>query len=68
VFGALAVRCWIEGRTGWPARRFVRTARRYRTAEIQAGPHVITAARPLPGDLRQALRATLAGQAPDARR
>ena len=67
MFGALAVSCWIEDRTGWPARRFVRTARRYRTVEIQAGPHVITAARPLSGDLRQALRTTLAGVAADAR-
>ena len=29
---------------------------RYRTIEIQAGPH-LTTARPLPGDLRQALAA-----------
>jgi hypothetical protein len=35
----------------WP------TARRYRTIQIQAGPHVITAADPLPDDLRQALEA-----------
>jgi hypothetical protein len=28
---------------------------RYRTIEIQAGPLLITAACPLPGDLRQAL-------------
>jgi len=35
--------------------KFVRTARRYRTIEIQAGPHPFTAADPLPDDLRQAL-------------
>jgi hypothetical protein len=42
---------------GWSIRKFVKTARRYRTIEIQAGPHVITAADPLPDDLRQALEA-----------
>jgi hypothetical protein len=36
-------------------RKFVKTARRYRTIQIQAGPHVITAADPLPDELRQAL-------------
>ena len=55
MFAALAVSRWIEDRTGWSIRKFVRTARRYRTIEIQAGPHVITAAHPVPGDLRQAL-------------
>jgi hypothetical protein len=35
----------------------VKTARRYRTVEIQAGGHVITAADPLPGELRQTLNA-----------
>jgi hypothetical protein len=57
VFAALAVSRWIENRTGWSIRKFVKTARRYRTIQIQAGPHVITAADPLPGDLRQALEA-----------
>jgi transposase len=55
VFAALAVSRWIEDQTGWSIRKFVRTARRYRTIEIQAGPHTITAADPLPDDLRQAL-------------
>jgi hypothetical protein len=55
VFAALAVSRWIEDRTGWSIRKFVRTARRYRTIEIQAGPHVITAAHPPPDELRQAL-------------
>ncbi len=55
VFAALAVSRWIESQTGWSIRKFVRTARRYRTIEIQAGAHTITAADPLPGDLRQAL-------------
>jgi hypothetical protein len=55
VFAALAVSRWIEARTGWSIRKFVRTTRRYRTIEIQAGDHTITAADPLPGDIRQAL-------------
>ena len=33
----------------------MRTARRYRTIDIQAGGHTITAADPLPDDLRDAL-------------
>jgi hypothetical protein len=55
VFAALAVSRWIEARTGWSIRKFVRTARRYRTIEIQAGTQTITAADPLPDDLRDAL-------------
>jgi len=55
VFAALAVSRWIEARTGWSIRKFVRTARRCRTIEIQAGDHTITAADPLPADLRDAL-------------
>jgi len=55
VFAALAVSRWIEDRTGWSIKKFVRTARRYRTIEIQAGAHTITAADPLSDDLRQAL-------------
>ena len=57
VFAALAVARWIEARTGWSIRKFVRTARRYRTIEIQAGPRIIAAADPVPDDLRQALDA-----------
>jgi hypothetical protein len=52
---ALAVSRWIEDTTGWSIRKFVRTARRYRSIEIQAGPHTVTAADPLPDDLRQVL-------------
>ena len=55
VFAALAVSRWIEARTGWSIRKFVKTARRYRTVEIQAGEHTITAADLLPDDLRGAL-------------
>ena len=37
VLAALAVSRWIEAATGWTIRRFVKTARRYRTIQIQAG-------------------------------
>jgi len=47
----------VEARTGWSIRKFVKTARDYRTIEIQAGRQAITAADPLPDDLRQALEA-----------
>ena len=55
VFAALAVSRLVEQATGWSIRRFVRTTRRYRTIEIQAGEHTLTAADPLPADLRDAL-------------
>jgi len=55
VFAALAVGRLIEDRTGWSIRRFVHTARRYRTVQIQAGQHLLTAEDPLPADLRDAL-------------
>ena len=34
VFVALAVSRWIEAQTGWSIRKFVKTARRYRTIKI----------------------------------
>ena len=55
VFAALAVSRWIENQTGWSIRKFVRTACRYRTVEIQVGGHTITAADPLPSDLSEVL-------------
>jgi Transposase DDE domain len=55
VFAALAISRQIEHTTGWSIRRFVKTARRYRTVQIQAGPHTVTAADPLPDDLREAI-------------
>ena len=58
VLATLAVSKWIEDRTGWSIKRFACTARRHRTIEIQAGNHIIiiiTAADPLPRDLREAL-------------
>jgi hypothetical protein len=57
VFAALAISRWIEATTGWSIRKFVKTARRYRTVQIQAGNHIITAADPLPADLRDAIEA-----------
>ena len=56
VFAALAVSRWIEDATGWSIKKFVRTTRRYRTIEIQAGAHTLTAAEPLSDDLHDALR------------
>jgi Transposase DDE domain len=57
VFAALAVSKFIEAETGWSIKKFVRTARRYRTIEISAGAHTITAADPLSDDLADALDA-----------
>ncbi|MGH3928333.1 MAG: IS1634 family transposase, partial [Pseudonocardiaceae bacterium] len=57
VFAALAVSRWIENATDWSIKKFVRTTRRYRTIQIQAGEHTITAADPLPNDLHTALDA-----------
>lgn len=37
VFAALALSRLVEDRTGWSIRRFVHTARRYRTVHIHAG-------------------------------
>lgn len=55
VFAAMAVSHWIEHRTGWSIKKFVRTTRRYRTVTIQAGRQTLTAAEPLPDDLAEAL-------------
>ncbi len=55
VFAALAVSRHIEAATGWTIKKFVHTARRYRTIEIRAGAHTLTAEDPLPADLRDAL-------------
>jgi hypothetical protein len=54
VFAELAVSHWIEHQPGWSIKKFVRTARRYRTVQINAGSQTLTAADPLPDDLRQA--------------
>ncbi|MFL6142058.1 MAG: IS1634 family transposase, partial [Labedaea sp.] len=57
VFAALAVSHWIEDTTDWSVRKFVKTVRRYRTIQIQAGDHLITAADPLPDDVHHILEA-----------
>jgi hypothetical protein len=57
VFAALAISRWIEDHTGWSIKKFVRTARRYRTIDVQVGTHTITAADPLTDDLRNVLDA-----------
>jgi hypothetical protein len=55
VFAELAVTHEIEARTGWSIKRFVQTARRYRTTAIRAGGHVVTPEEPLPTNLGDAL-------------
>jgi hypothetical protein len=60
VFAALAVTRFIEDRTSWSIKRFIRTARRYRTAQIRTGHHLLTAEDPLPPDLRDARKFLMA--------
>jgi transposase len=55
VFAALAVSHWIERQIGWSIKKFVRTTRRYRTVQIRAGQHTLTAADTTPDDLSQVL-------------
>jgi hypothetical protein len=55
VFAAMAVSHHIETQTGWSIKKFVRTARRYRTITIAAGNHTLTAADPIPEDLAATL-------------
>jgi transposase len=57
VFAALAVSRWIEQATGWSIKKFIKTLRRYRTIEIQAGQHTITAADPLPDNIQTVIEA-----------
>jgi hypothetical protein len=51
VFAAHAASHRIEHQTGWSIKKFVRTARRYRTVTIQPGRQTLTAAESLPDDL-----------------
>jgi Transposase DDE domain len=55
VVAAMAVSHRIETQTGWSIKKFARTARRYRTVRIRVGGQTLTAADPLPDDLREAL-------------
>lgn len=57
----LAITRIIEARTGWSIKKFVTTARRFRTVEIQAGGQTLTAADPLTADLELALNAIDSG-------
>jgi Transposase DDE domain len=61
VVAAMAVSHYIETQTGWSIKKFVRTTRRYRTVKIRAGRQILTAADPLPDDLREAI-AKISGQ------
>jgi hypothetical protein len=51
----LAVTRLIEDRTTWSIKKFVRTARCYRTIHIRASQHLLTGEDPLPNDLCGAL-------------
>jgi transposase len=57
VFAALAITRHLEATTGWSVKKFVRTARRYRTVQIRVGAHTVIAEDPLPDELRDALAA-----------
>jgi hypothetical protein len=48
----------LNRQTGWSIKKFVRTARRHRTVQIRAGQQILTAADPLPENLRDALAKT----------
>jgi transposase len=63
VFAAMTVSLDIEAQTGWSVKEFVGTTRRYRTVQIQAGRQILTAADPLPDDLRNAIAAINTGRA-----
>ena len=55
VFAALAVPHWLETVTGWSTKKLVKTLRRYHTIEIRVGEQILTAADPLPDDIRVTL-------------
>jgi hypothetical protein len=61
VFAALAASHSIEHQTGWSIKKFVRTARRYRTVQVKARRQTLTADEPLPDDLRDALTTISSG-------
>ena len=50
VFAALAVARWLESTTGVSIKALVKTLRRHRTIDIQAGDTIVTAENPLPDD------------------
>jgi hypothetical protein len=55
VFAALAVTRWLEQLTDWSIKKLITRLRRYHTVEIQAGDQTVTAADPLPDDIRVVL-------------
>ena len=55
VFAAMAVSHWIETPNRLEHQEIRSHPRRYRTVQIQAGSHTLTAADPLPDDLREIL-------------
>ena len=55
VFAALAVARWLENTTGVSIKQFVKTLRRYRTIDIQAGDQTVTAQDPLPDNITDLL-------------
>lgn len=55
VVAAMAAGPYVEHQTAWSIKKFVRTARRYRTVKVRAGRKILTAADPLADDLRQAI-------------
>lgn len=55
VVTALAVSHHIAHQTGWSFKEFIRTAHRYRTVKIKAGQQILTAADPVPDNLRAAM-------------
>ncbi|MFT4085667.1 MAG: IS1634 family transposase [Gordonia sp. (in: high G+C Gram-positive bacteria)] len=61
VMAALAITRILEARTGWSIKKFVTTARRYRTVQIDVGGQTLTAADPLTEDLASALHALRGG-------
>jgi len=55
VFAAMAVSHWIENVTGWSIKKFVTTARRYRTTYVKIAGHTLPAIEDLPEELQTAL-------------
>jgi hypothetical protein len=55
VFAAMAVGHWIETTTGWSIKKFVTTARRYRTTWVKIGTQTLPAIQAIPDDLQAAL-------------
>ena len=50
VFAALAVARWLEATTKVSLKTLVKTLRRYRTIDIQAGDAIVTAEDPIPAN------------------